>query len=53
MSFPTTDGRQLVMPRYNEPTPEQGLLLHELQLVLPAQPPPGITAQPEIFLPGC
>ncbi|MGH9556631.1 MAG: IS1634 family transposase [Terriglobales bacterium] len=43
VSFPTTDGRRLVMPRYTEPTPEQALLLHQLNLVLPQQPPPRIT----------
>jgi transposase len=43
VSFPTTDGRRLVMPRYTEPSPEQALLLHQLQLVLPQQPPPRIT----------
>ena len=42
--FPTTDGRCLVMPRYTEPAPEQALLLHQLHLVLPPQPPPRITA---------
>jgi len=25
VSFPTTDGRRLVMPRYTEPNPEQAL----------------------------
>jgi transposase len=44
VSFPTTDGRRLVMPRYTEPEPEQALLLHHLQLTLPPQPPPRITA---------
>jgi transposase len=44
VSFPTTDGRRLVMPRYTEPDPEQALLLHHLSLVLPQQPPPRITA---------
>jgi transposase len=44
VSFPTTDGRRLVMPRYTEPNPEQALLLHQLHLVLPLQPPPRITA---------
>jgi hypothetical protein len=44
VSFPTTDGRRLVMPRYTEPNPEQALLLHQLKLVLPQQPPPRITA---------
>src|SRR5439155_16113314 len=42
--FPTTDGRRLVMPRYTEPNPEQALLLHQLKLVLPQQPPPRISA---------
>ena len=52
VTFPTTDGRLLVMPRYTQPTPEQKLLLHQLQLSLPAQPPPRIQLQPEIFPPG-
>jgi transposase len=43
VSFPTTDGRRLVMPRYTEPSPEQALLIHHLNLVLPQQPPPRIT----------
>jgi transposase len=43
VSFPTTDGRRLVMPRYTEPSPEQKLLLHHLNLALPQQPPPRIT----------
>jgi transposase len=42
VSFPTTDGRRLVMPRYTEPDPEQALLLHQLKFVLPQQPPPRI-----------
>jgi transposase len=43
VSFPTTDGRRLTMPRYTEPDPEQALLLHHLNLALPQQPPPRIT----------
>lgn len=43
VSFPTTDGRRLVMPRYTEPEPDQALILHHLKLALPAQPPPRIT----------
>jgi transposase len=50
--FPTTDGRRLVMPRYTQATPEQKLLLHQLHLSLPDQPPPRIQVQPEIFPPG-
>ena len=44
VSLPTTDGRRLVLPRYTEPNPEQALLLHQLKLALPQQPPPRITA---------
>ena len=40
VSFPTTDGRTLTMPRYTEPEPEHAILLHQLKLSLPAQPPP-------------
>jgi hypothetical protein len=43
--FPTTDGRWLIMPRYTQPEPEQSLLLHQLHLSLPPQPPPRIKAQ--------
>jgi transposase len=52
VAFPTTDGRRLVMPRYTQPTPEQKILLHQLQLTLPDQPPPRIQLQPEIFPAG-
>ncbi len=40
--LPTTDGRWLIMPRYTQPEPEQMLLLHQLRLALPSQPPPRI-----------
>src|ERR1700730_17195776 len=50
--FPTTDGRRLIMPRYTQPAADQKLLLHQLQLRLPDQPPPRIQLQPEIFPPG-
>jgi hypothetical protein len=40
---PTTDGREIVLTRYTEPEPELKLLLGELKLELPAQPPPKIT----------
>jgi hypothetical protein len=45
--FPTTDGRWLIMPRYTQPTPEQQVLLHTLQLNLPSQPPPKIKVRAE------
>ena len=40
---PTTDGRHLVLPRRTEPTPDQLLLLHQLDLELPEQPPPRLS----------
>ena len=44
VSFPTTDGRCLTMPRYTEPADDVALLLHQLKLTLPNQPPPRIAA---------
>jgi transposase len=44
VSFPTTDGRTLTMPRYTEPEPEQAILLHQLKLNLPQQPLPRLHA---------
>lgn len=38
--LPTTDGRTIILPRYTQPEAELKLLLHQLQLELPAQPPP-------------
>jgi len=42
---PTTDGRELVLTRYTQPEPELALLLEQLKLDLPAQPPPKINAK--------
>ena len=42
---PTTDGRLLVMPRYTHPDRDLQLLLAQLALPLPAQPPPRIQVQ--------
>jgi transposase len=44
VAIPTTDGRELVLPRYTEPAPEQGMILEQLKLTLPPQPPPRIRA---------
>jgi transposase len=51
VSFPTTDGRCLTMPRYTEPGDDVALLLHQLRLNLPNQPPPRITALSDEPLP--
>jgi transposase len=40
--LPTTDGRHIVMSRYTQPDPEVALLLAQLKLHLPPQPPPKI-----------
>ena len=42
--FPTTDDRTLILSRYTELTREQKVLLQQLNLALPPQPPPRITA---------
>jgi hypothetical protein len=42
--FPTTDGRTLILSRYTELITDQKLLVKQLKLDLPAQPPPRITA---------
>lgn len=47
--FPTTDGRWLVMPRHTQPEPDQQILLHQLKLSLPPQPPPKLKAQSTEF----
>jgi transposase len=42
--LPTTDGRTIVLSRYTEPEADQALLLQQLKISLPVQPPPRITA---------
>jgi transposase len=42
--FPTTDGRTLILTRYTELDADQKLLVSQLKLALPPQPPPRITA---------
>ena len=42
--LPTTDGRTVMLSRYTEPEADQAILLQQLKLTLPAQPPPRITA---------
>jgi len=42
--FPTTDGRTLILARYTQPQADQKILLAQLGLTLPPQPPPRITA---------
>jgi hypothetical protein len=53
LHVPTTDGRELVLTRYTQPEPELQLLINQLKLQLPPQPPPRITTsdQPRQPLP--
>jgi transposase len=42
--LPTTDGRTVVLARYTEPEPDQAILLQQMKMHLPPQPPPRIAA---------
>jgi transposase len=47
--FPTTDGRTLILSRYTHPEPDHKLLLEQLHLTLPAQPPPRISSRGKLM----
>jgi len=38
--LPTTDGRTVIMSRYTQPGPELQILLQQMRLAFPGQPPP-------------
>ena len=42
--LPTTDGRTVILTRHTQPEKEVQILLEQLKLTLPAQPPTKITA---------
>jgi transposase len=42
--IPTRDARWLILPRYTQPAKDLQVLLEQIQLKLPSQPPPRITA---------
>jgi transposase len=42
--IPTCDGRWLILPRYTQPAKDLQVLLEQVQMTLPPQPPPRITA---------
>ena len=48
--LPTADGREILLQRYTEPTPEIKLLLDVLGLHLPSQPPPRITNKGDVLM---
>jgi len=43
--LPTSDGRRVILPRYTHPEKELQVLLDQLKLELPEQPPPRITPE--------
>jgi hypothetical protein len=47
--FPTTDGRTLILSRYTYPEIDHKLLLEQLKLTLPAQPPPRISSRGKLL----
>jgi transposase len=50
--FPTTEGRTLILSRYTELNADQKLLASQLNLEMPPQPPPRITAAGAIAKPS-
>ena len=46
--LPTTDGRTVIMSRYTQPEPELQILLTQLRLSFPAQPPPRMVANTDM-----
>jgi transposase len=46
--LPTTDGRRVILTRHTQPEPELQILLKQLRLSLPNQPPPRVTAKGEV-----
>ena len=42
--LPTTDGRHVILPRHTHPEKELQVLLDQMKLTLPEQPPPRISA---------
>ena len=53
--MPTTDGRTLVLSRHTQPEAGVRLLLQQLKLALPEQPPPRLSAAQKLEVPmsGC
>ena len=47
--FPTTDGRTLILSRYTHQEPDHKILLEQLNLTLPAQPPPRISSRGKLL----
>jgi hypothetical protein len=50
VKFPTTDGRELTLPRHTQPSDDVRLLLERLHLTLPPQPRPRLSAAQKVVL---
>ena len=48
--LPTTDGRRIVLSRYTQPEKDLALVLAQLALTLPAQPPPRVYASGKVLV---
>lgn len=44
--LPTTDGREIVLPRYTQPDKDQQIILQQLKMTLPDQPAPRLALEP-------
>jgi transposase len=47
--LPTTDGRTLILSRYTQPEADHQILLEQLALTLPPQPPPRLTTNGQLL----
>jgi Transposase DDE domain len=47
--LPTTDGRTLILSRYTQPEPDHQILLEQLKLSLPPQPPPRLSSSGQLL----
>ncbi len=45
--LPTTDGREIVLPRYTQLDKDQQIILQQLKLKLPEQPAPRLALNPQ------
>lgn len=48
--LPTTDGRTVIMSRYTKPEPDLQILLEQLYLSLPGQPPPRMAIKSDVAM---
>ena len=49
--LPTTGGCTVIMSRYTQPEPELKILLQQLRLFIPKQPPPRMVTKADVIKP--